>query len=53
MITWVLIVIGVLLAGFILFVVITAILLSEGFKARDEEAMKLIEQQRQKSQTSE
>jgi len=53
MITWILIIIGVLFAGFILFLAFTAWVISEGFKAREEEAMKLIEQQRQMSQTGE
>ena len=44
MLTWILIILGVLLASFILFIVLTAWVLSHGFKARDEEAKRIIEQ---------
>ena len=39
MITGIFIIIGVLLAGFILFIVLMGWMISEGFNARDEEAL--------------
>lgn len=45
MIAWIIIVVGVLFAFFILLGAITIWMVCEGFKARDEEALKIIEQE--------